>query len=242
MLRNEHLTDRELLLWMDGELSPAKDHLDACRLCRGRVAKLDAAMAEFADAYSGEIDPRLPAPAVSRATLRQRLEEAEAGRGWHRAAMAASLMAACLAVFAVNERGLLHHSRDSPVPRNTLTPGETRDVSVADVCRNPAETAESVPASLRQEVFHEYGIRETRGSAYEVDYLITPQLGGANSIRNLWPQPYSAEWNAHVKDALEDRLHGLVCAGQVDLPTAQREIAQDWIGAYKKYFHTDRPL
>jgi hypothetical protein len=34
----------------------------------------------------------------------------------------------------------------------------------------------------------------------------------------------------------------MVCAGKLDLSTAQREIATDWIAAYKKYFHTDRPL
>jgi hypothetical protein len=34
----------------------------------------------------------------------------------------------------------------------------------------------------------------------------------------------------------------LVCDGELDLPTAQRDIATDWIVAYKKYFHTDRPL
>ena len=28
----------------------------------------------------------------------------------------------------------------------------------------------------------------------------------------------------------------------MDLPTAQSEIATDWIGAYKKYFRTDKPL
>ena len=79
--------------------------------------------------------------------------------------------------------------------------------------------------------------------AYEVDYLITPALGGADDIGNLWPQSYSATiWNARVKDALEDRLHELVCRGDVDLTTAQREISRDWISAYKKYFHTDRPL
>lgn len=79
--------------------------------------------------------------------------------------------------------------------------------------------------------------------AYEVDYLITPALGGADDIGNLWPQSYSATiWNAHVKDALEDRLHELVCRGDVDLTTAQREISRDWISAYKKYFHTDRPI
>jgi len=49
-------------------------------------------------------------------------------------------------------------------------------------------------------------------------------------------------WNAEVKDALEVRLRQMVCDGSLDLAEAQREIAADWIGAYKKYFHTDKPL
>ena len=52
----------------------------------------------------------------------------------------------------------------------------------------------------------------------------------------------SAVWNARVKDALEDRLHDLVCDGRLDLATAQRDISSDWIAAYKKYFETDEPL
>ena len=34
----------------------------------------------------------------------------------------------------------------------------------------------------------------------------------------------------------------LVCAGTLPLATAQRDMAADWIAAYKKYFRTDRPL
>jgi hypothetical protein len=49
-------------------------------------------------------------------------------------------------------------------------------------------------------------------------------------------------WNAHIKDALEEHLRAMVCAGDLDLETAQRDLAQDWIAAYKKYFHTDRPV
>src|SRR5262249_39536605 len=37
------------------------------------------------------------------------------------------------------------------------------------------------------------------------------------------------------------KLHKLVCAGQLDLGTAQREIASDWIEAYKKYLRTSPP-
>jgi len=55
------------------------------------------------------------------------------------------------------------------------------------------------------------GMPDADPKAYEVDYLITPALGGADDIGNLWPQSYSATiWNARVKDALEDRLQELI--------------------------------
>ena len=96
---------------------------------------------------------------------------------------------------------------------------------------------------MRQEVFQEYRIVNARASDYEIDYLIAPGLGGADDIHNLWPQPFTSRtWNAHVKDALEERLHQLVCSGNLDLHTAQSDISSDWIAAYKKYFRTERPL
>ena len=48
-------------------------------------------------------------------------------------------------------------------------------------------------------------------------------------------------WNAHAKDALEERLQYMVCDKQIDLASAQRQIATDWIAAYKKYLHADNP-
>ena len=98
-----------------------------------------------------------------------------------------------------------------------------------------------VPASLQQQVFELYGITNPRPDAYEIDYLITPDLGGAANLRNLWPQPYDTAWNARVKDQLEERLHLMVCKGEIDLATAQHDLAADWIAAYEKYFHTNRP-
>ena len=78
---------------------------------------------------------------------------------------------------------------------------------------------------------------------YELDYLITPELGGAPDARNLWPQRYGSRvWNAHVKDDLERLLPRMVCNQEIRLETAQREIARDWIAAYRKYFKTDAPL
>jgi hypothetical protein len=51
----------------------------------------------------------------------------------------------------------------------------------------------------------------------------------------------TSPWNSYVKYALERKLHKLVCAGHLDLKSAQREIASDWIEAYKKYVRTTPP-
>ena len=96
---------------------------------------------------------------------------------------------------------------------------------------------------MREKVLEEYGVAGRRTQDYELDYLISPQLGGTEDISNLWPQPAaSTEWNMRAKDALENRLHQLVCRGNVSLATAQRDLATDWISAYKKYFHTTQPV
>lgn len=111
------------------------------------------------------------------------------------------------------------------------------------VCEQTSTNNKAVPVALQRKVFDEYGIAGADPGAYEVDYLVTPALGGSDDIHNLWPHSYSSTaWNAEVKDALEDRLHQMVCDGSLDLTEAQREIAANWIAAYKKYFHTDSPL
>ena len=84
-------------------------------------------------------------------------------------------------------------------------------------------------------MFKEYGVNRRSGK-FEIDHLISLELGGANDIHNLWPQSYTTmPMNAHVKDALEDRLHVLVCTGKVPLVQAQHDIATDWIAANAKY-------
>ena len=129
------------------------------------------------------------------------------------------------------------------IPNPRLTPGATVRLSRGEVCQESNTKNKVVPVALQRRVFEEYGIANADPRAYEVDYLVTPALGGADDIHNLWPHSYSATvWNAQVKDDLEDRLRQMVCDGQLDLETAQREIAINWIDAYKKYFRTDRPV
>jgi hypothetical protein len=128
------------------------------------------------------------------------------------------------------------------LPRRTLTPGSTRAVQVSDLCsRQDLDNDPPVNPSLEQAVFSEYGLSPASKKDYELDYLISPSLGGTDTIENLWPQPYSSTWNARAKDRLEDHLHELVCQGKVQLATAQNDMSSDWIAAYKRYFNTEKP-
>jgi hypothetical protein len=129
---------------------------------------------------------------------------------------------------------ILPAGQPTPIlPDTKLTPGDTFDVSAQDVCvPGYAKKARAVPAWLKRQAYAEYGITD-HGQDYEVDHLIPLSLGGSNSIRNLWPQSTrTLPWNSFVKDALERKLHELVCDGQLDLKTAQQEIASNWIDAY----------
>ena len=125
-----------------------------------------------------------------------------------------------------------------------MTPGDTLDVTVQDLCvPGYTQKVRNVPQAVKRQVYAEYGITSHQPGEYEVDHLISLELGGSNSVKNLWPQSYETQpWNAHIKDDLENKLHEMVCTGQLDLKTAQHDIATDWIGTYKKYFNTNQPI
>jgi hypothetical protein len=106
------------------------------------------------------------------------------------------------------------------LPDPKLTSGDVFDVIAQDICvPGYAKKVRAVPAWLKTKAYAEYGITEYKTD--EVDHLIPLSLGGSNSIRNLWPQSTTTSpWNSYVKDALERKLHRLVCAGELDLKTA----------------------
>lgn len=252
-----HLTDQDLLRAADGELPPDRAaqvaaHLYQCWSCRARKQEMEQSIRDFVRFHRGHLDPMLPSPVGSRALLKARMAElASAGQRaegrWFspalRRAAAAALFFVAIVAAGYHYGSPLFFSRRVTLPEPALTPGAVATASREQVCNSLPPKNRVVPPSLQRQVFQEYGIPRAEPRAYEVDYLITPALGGADDIRNLWPQSYSATtWNAHVKDTLEDHLRELVCSGQLDLTTAQREISSNWIAAYRKYFHTDKPL
>ena len=129
------------------------------------------------------------------------------------------------------------------LPIHTLTPGAVGPVSLDALCAGRTVDKPAVTSTIRDVVLREYRMEHVAPGEYELDYLITPELGGVPDARNLWPERYSTDvWNARVKDDLEDLLPQLICRGQLDLATAQRDIADNWIAAYKKYFKADHPI
>jgi hypothetical protein len=257
---NAHLSDDRLLRYFDCELSPqdearARKHLETCGRCRSRRAELEKASANFGT-LQRESHAELPPADRARAMLRAQLGELAAATprrqaGWFQWAGALALGAATVALGVFLAKPLFDHggyprARSAPVvamPISTLTPGATLFMDRATVCAQTNPNNREVSVAMQRMVFAQYGIPRGDTHDYEIDYLVTPALGGAEDIHNLWPHSYSATvWNAKVKDALETRLRERVCGGSLDLETAQREIAGNWIAAYKKYFQTETPL
>jgi len=266
---NVHLSDHELLLSADGELSrhraaKVRAHLATCWACRARMAEIEGTIVDFARAYGNARNLKLPSVDGPRALLQAQLTELAAKSkvgSWLRffwvGSTSRTAMYAGIALFLIVvvgklalqhfvgpvENSTLGAIELGAVPDLNLTPGATRTVTINEICSMAHEdVVREVPAFLRKQILQEYRITNVRAEDYEIDYLITPGLGGAEDVHNLWPQPKFLTWNAHVKDTLEEHLHEMVCAGKLDLSTAQRDIATDWIAAYKKYFQTDRPL
>lgn len=141
--------------------------------------------------------------------------------------------------------GTLRWQAGVALPDSKLTPGEVSPgVSAAQVCAPGwAGAHRNVPEDVSYQVFAEYGLPYGVYGSYQVDHLIPLELGGSNSIRNLWPQPQGGSKPGYpAKDRLENRLHELVCGGgSIKLAVAQHAIATNWWAAYQTYLATPAP-
>jgi hypothetical protein len=131
-------------------------------------------------------------------------------------------------------------------PNAQLTPGV---VATNPTTHRPFTAAETcairwgldhrhVTLGMKKTVFAAYGIPWAKHSLYEVDHLISRELGGADDVKNLFPEPWHAlvddrEMGAHQKDRLENAAHRAICAGTLSLAEAQRRIRTDWTALYR---------
>ena len=110
------------------------------------------------------------------------------------------------------------------------TPGAVMSTSTAVICKvGYTNTVRDVSLSVRKAVFKEYGLSYNNSGLYEVDHLISLELGGSNDISNLFPESYKITNGARVKDVFENYLHKQVCNGTMTIEEAQKQISTDWL-------------
>eukprot|EP00746_Dinoflagellata_sp_MGD_P115696 gnl/MRDRNA2_/MRDRNA2_51724_c0_seq1.p1 gnl/MRDRNA2_/MRDRNA2_51724_c0~~gnl/MRDRNA2_/MRDRNA2_51724_c0_seq1.p1 ORF type:complete len:263 (+),score=35.68 gnl/MRDRNA2_/MRDRNA2_51724_c0_seq1:49-789(+) len=141
--------------------------------------------------------------------------------------------------------------KHSELPDKSCTPGAHftgstgcggKPCTAATLCvPGYSRSVRKVSDSEKKAVYASYGLSAPRtgfcdgSEGCEVDHLISLEIGGSNDQSNLWPQPYFGEWNAHIKDRLENKLKELFCDGKISLTEAQTCIADNWKTCYTKY-------
>lgn len=140
---------------------------------------------------------------------------------------------------------LAAHSRSAACRRGVLpdrrcSPGAIYSgLTTAVLCSSTFRTASirNVPDSEKRQVEVAYGMApRAYGRTIEIDHIVSLELGGSNDISNLYPEPGSGPANYHSKDKLENKLHKMVCDGEINLASAQRRIATNWISLYTSVF------
>jgi hypothetical protein len=246
---SKHPGDEDLLGLIDAEIPAAhaaaiEAHLEYCQACLARYHALRGTSNEVAALWNRAAQS--PADVMASRTRVRGTMQADIERRWRRRSPVVLALTSALLFFVVrHESTELHRSlviERGALPVRSFTPGFARAVSTDSLCSAALKVPPRIPSALRLQVLRDYGMEHVPPAEYELDYLITPELGGLTDRRNLWPEPYGLRsWNAHAKDELEHRLPHMVCSGEIDLATAQREIASNWIDAYKKYLPSERP-
>ena len=115
-------------------------------------------------------------------------------------------------------------AQESLVPNPKRTPGR--------VARTDKERG-GVTLKMEQKVFARYRLPWSRRAEFKIDHLIPSELGGADTIDNLWPQNVRARpYGADRKELLVEVLLEKVRTGKMTLAQAQEEISRDWIDAF----------
>jgi hypothetical protein len=120
----------------------------------------------------------------------------------------------------------------------SLTPGAIRSTDAAEICAAGTNQFRHWDRERSDLIFARYHIARENRMAYTLDHLIPLEIGGADVVENLWPEPrrsLAGEWDDTRKDQLERRLAVLVCSGQLDVREAQHMIADDWTAAFVKF-------
>jgi hypothetical protein len=123
-----------------------------------------------------------------------------------------------------------------PLPDRRCSPGAIYSAATPKLVCQPGYSSEvrNVTEATKDDVYREYGLSTgPHGRTYEIDHIVSLELGGSNATANLYPEAANPRPGYHEKDRLENRLHDLVCSGELKLKGAQQAIAYNWVTLYR---------
>jgi hypothetical protein len=147
-----------------------------------------------------------------------------------------------------------------PIPDPNCTPGGENPTVTLDVLRNSVFRTACIRNCVTTEqkkhvTYGWYGVTSPpnntgKNQTCELDHLVPLELGGADTLDNIWPQcgPEGASLNDRYfkqKDLVENYLAAQVKAGAMDLETARHQVAKNWtkfLAAAKQYCATSSCL
>jgi hypothetical protein len=126
--------------------------------------------------------------------------------------------------------------RGFPVPDPKCSPGAINPTITVTILRTAGFTTkclrnQQTSSTEKAQVYawyglvkpeHNYGVTQT----CELDHIIPLELGGADTLDNIWPQ--CGPQFFRQKDAVEHFLAAQVRSGKMSLEEAQLGIAKDW--------------
>ena len=116
------------------------------------------------------------------------------------------------------------------LPDKRCTPGTIfKTVTKNQICiPGYSKLVRHVDVKTKDEVLKRYGITDSNSKSYEIDHLVSLQLGGSNDIANLWPEAASPVPGFHEKDQVENLVHAKICKGELSLQEAAKQISANW--------------
>jgi hypothetical protein len=123
---------------------------------------------------------------------------------------------------------------NGPLQDPACTPGDIiKTATKAEICApGYAGKVRNVPQSVKNLAYSSYGILSHKTGTYEVDHLVSLEIGGSNDISNLWPEIATPKPGFHEKDKVENYLHAQLCKGAMTLNQVQVAIATNWLAIY----------
>jgi hypothetical protein len=151
------------------------------------------------------------------------------------------------ATFALSACAAPPYSESSGLPNTKLTPGLINPAVTqlnirSTICVSGWTATVRPPVSytnkLKYNQLHSgYNLDgDLNMKDYEEDHIVPLEVGGnPSSPLNLFPEPRNIARGSYLKDQLENRMHQLVCSGQLSLKSAQAVFLTNWEKGYSKY-------